>query len=141
MKFIVVFVYRRMHQFMNDGQHSRNLLPRVGAAIHCALHRAFCAGQYDLIILLGLSLILRAAIAAVVTGPGYPDAAYYFDVAKIWSVDTDLPKILSSAISPLPRVWFILATFSGCRLPRLSLPHSWPYSGQVGGLPRFPLSF
>src|SRR2546421_5786478 len=38
--------------------------------------------QGDLIILLGISLILRVAIAAVVTGPGYPDAAYYFDVAK-----------------------------------------------------------
>src|SRR5882762_9169676 len=38
--------------------------------------------QSDLIILLGVSLILRVVMAAVVTGPGYPDAAYYFDVAK-----------------------------------------------------------
>jgi len=67
---------------MNDDQHSRNLLPRVGAAIHCAHRSPSCARRCDLIILLGLSLIVRAAIAAVVTGPGYPDAAYYFDVAK-----------------------------------------------------------
>src|SRR2546430_7486025 len=38
--------------------------------------------QGDLIILLGVSLILRIVTAAVVTQPGYPDAAYYFDVAK-----------------------------------------------------------
>src|SRR6266705_1521962 len=38
--------------------------------------------QRDLIILLGVSLISRIATAAVVTQPGYPDPAYYFDVAK-----------------------------------------------------------
>ena len=38
--------------------------------------------QRDLIILLGLSLVSRIATAAVVTQPGYPDPAYYFDVAK-----------------------------------------------------------
>src|SRR5437762_7559503 len=38
--------------------------------------------QGDLIILMGVSVILRIATAAVVTQPGYPDAAYYFDVAK-----------------------------------------------------------
>lgn len=38
--------------------------------------------QRDLIILFGVSLIFRLATAAWASQPWYPDAAYYFDVAK-----------------------------------------------------------
>ena len=38
--------------------------------------------QRDLLILLSVSLIWRGATAALVSQPGYIDAAYYFDVAK-----------------------------------------------------------
>jgi 4-amino-4-deoxy-L-arabinose transferase-like glycosyltransferase len=38
--------------------------------------------RFDLIVLLGISLILRATVAAFVSQPSYADAAYYFDVAK-----------------------------------------------------------
>ena len=38
--------------------------------------------RFDLIILLAIALIVRITIAIIATGPGYPDAAYYFDVAK-----------------------------------------------------------
>jgi len=60
----------------------RGLIYRALRPLSCARRSPSCARRCDLIILLGLSLIVRAAIAAVVTGPGYPDAAYYFDVAK-----------------------------------------------------------
>lgn len=38
--------------------------------------------RFDIIILLVVSLITRAIVAAYVTQPSYADAAYYFDVAK-----------------------------------------------------------
>jgi hypothetical protein len=38
--------------------------------------------RFDLIILLAVSLIVRAIVTASVSQPSYADAAYYFDVAK-----------------------------------------------------------
>lgn len=59
--------------------------PRSSGQIHAKLSFQDIVTQsrrFDLIILLTVSLIVRAIVAASVSQPSYADAAYYFDVAK-----------------------------------------------------------
>src|SRR6266571_2744182 len=62
---------------------ARDLASNVRRTSELQLRRKINQSQQrDLIILLGISLIFRIATAVWASQPWYPDAAFYFDVAK-----------------------------------------------------------